>query len=155
MSETVEKEFNVSYSTVMVGCSLMGGFVHMENLPALLMGTLDFELSAFFYQREFGKLPEKHEDLKEAKVVEMLDKVKNYYRSSLQNAFTTQARNEQYQEEMQKRTQKAQAVRNFRDMNRPAPEGTVDELATRYGVSKSAIRTLKREGRLHELTQPA
>lgn len=155
MTETVEKEFNVSYSTVMVGCSLMGGFTHLENLPELLMGKLDFELSTFIYQREFGKLPEKREDLKEAKVVEMLDKVKNYYRASIQNAFTTQARHEQHQEGIQKRAQKAQAVRNFRDMSKPAPEGTVDELATRYGVSKSAIRTLKREGRLHELAEPA
>ncbi|CRP81746.1 hypothetical protein [Pseudomonas aeruginosa] len=37
--------------------------------------------------------------------------------------------------------------------NKPAPEGTVRELAAKYGKSISEIRKLKAAGRLHELAQ--
>lgn len=37
-------------------------------------------------------------------------------------------------------------------MHKPAPEGTVDEIAKRFNVSKSEVRRLKREGKLSELT---
>ncbi|WWV94314.1 hypothetical protein KEN51_CDS0024 [Pseudomonas phage vB_Pae10145-KEN51] len=45
------------------------------------------------------------------------------------------------------------AKQNFRDMNKPVPEGTVKELAKMYGKSISEIRRMKAEGRLGELTQ--
>ncbi|WWV93477.1 hypothetical protein KEN49_CDS0023 [Pseudomonas phage vB_Pae3705-KEN49] len=45
------------------------------------------------------------------------------------------------------------AKQNFRDMGKPAPEGTVKELAAKYGKSISEIRRMKAEGRLGELTQ--
>lgn len=44
------------------------------------------------------------------------------------------------------------AKASFKDMNKPAPEGTVKELAARYGVSLSEIRRRKQEGTLHELS---
>lgn len=47
---------------------------------------------------------------------------------------------------------RAQVASNFRSMNTPAPEGTVAELAERYGKSKSEIRRLKAAGELHTLT---
>ncbi|MOA68069.1 hypothetical protein D3C78_1955180 [compost metagenome] len=46
----------------------------------------------------------------------------------------------------------AQTKVDFRNMNKPAPEGTVKELAAKYGKSLGEIRKLKAEGRLHELT---
>ncbi|WAX23552.1 hypothetical protein [Pseudomonas phage pPA-N1803-4At.2] len=45
------------------------------------------------------------------------------------------------------------AKQNFRNMSKPAPEGTVKELAEKYGKSISEIRRMKAEGRLGELTQ--
>lgn len=44
-----------------------------------------------------------------------------------------------------------QAKTDFKAMNKPAPEGTVKELAAKYGVSLSEIRRRKQEGTLHEL----
>lgn len=48
---------------------------------------------------------------------------------------------------------KQEAANNFRAMNNPAPEGTVAELAAKYGKSKSEIRRLKASGLLHTLEQ--
>lgn len=44
-----------------------------------------------------------------------------------------------------------QAKTDFKAMSKPAPEGTVKELAAKYGVSLSEIRRRKQEGTLHEL----
>lgn len=43
-------------------------------------------------------------------------------------------------------------AQEFKKMNQPAPEGTVGEIAEKYGISKSEVRRLKKEGRLHEIT---
>lgn len=43
-------------------------------------------------------------------------------------------------------------AQDFKKMNQPAPEGTVSEIAEKYGISKSEVRRLKKEGRLQELT---
>lgn len=45
----------------------------------------------------------------------------------------------------------SKAKANFKSMHKPAPEGTVKELAAKYGVSLSEIRRRKQEGTLHEL----
>lgn len=45
----------------------------------------------------------------------------------------------------------SEEVKAFKAMSQPAPEGTVSELAERYGKSKSEIRKLKRDGQLHTL----
>jgi HD-GYP domain-containing protein (c-di-GMP phosphodiesterase class II) len=46
---------------------------------------------------------------------------------------------------------KAESRDKFNSQHKPAPEGTVKELAARYGKSLSEIRKLKAEGLLHTL----
>lgn len=45
------------------------------------------------------------------------------------------------------------AVNKFMSQHAPAPEGTVKELAKKYGRSISEIRRMKAENRLHELSE--
>lgn len=46
-----------------------------------------------------------------------------------------------------------EAANSFRSMNKPASEGTVAELAEKYGKSKSEIRRLKAANLLHTLAE--
>jgi hypothetical protein len=50
---------------------------------------------------------------------------------------------------------KEQRREQFNSQHKPAPEGTVKELAAKYGKSLSEIRRLKAEGLLHTLTEGA
>lgn len=50
---------------------------------------------------------------------------------------------------------KEQRRQQFNSQHKPAPEGTVKELAARYGKSLSEIRKLKAEGLLHTLAEGA
>ena len=63
----------------------------------------------------------------------------------------TREEKKQREEAYNKRQKSLIAKNNFKEINNVAPEGTIDELSRKYGVSKSKIREMKREGKLHEL----
>lgn len=46
-----------------------------------------------------------------------------------------------------------EVIDGIKASHKPAPEGTVAELSQKYGVSKSEVRRLKREGRLQDLIE--
>ena len=63
---------------------------------------------------------------------------------------------EQREREKQKKKVAEQQRKQFNSQHQPAPEGTVKELAAKYGKSLGEIRKLKAEGLLHTLiTQEA
>ncbi|MEG0868729.1 MAG: hypothetical protein RSG77_16975 [Hafnia sp.] len=154
---------NVTMSDAMVGCSMMGSTMSDPSYVAmLLLGDLDKNISVFLYYKKFETLPVYESDLQKKEVVELLNRLKDLHRNRFQDSINTEAENLERAERAEQRRSVAQrqrgflqAAHEFKNMSNPAPEGTVDELAARYGVSKSHIRLLKREGRLHELTAPA
>jgi hypothetical protein len=154
-------KLDVTLATAYMGAALMGS-INMSNVPMLLMGQMDKDISVFLYHKHYGKLPEYESDLQDSEIVGMLERLKGMYRRELQSLFNMGASDLKNEERHQQQLSKAQKARDLaktaaavREMNKPAPEGTVDELKERFGVSKSHIRMLKREGRLHELTQKA
>ena len=141
----------ITISDVMLGFALLGESTHTEGFAPFLSGQYDREISIAIYHREYGKLPTE-EDLSDALVVENLNKLKNALRTIINRAVSNLERLGAERSLREAKVAFNNAANNFKAMSKPAPEGTVDELAKKYNVSKSHIRMLKRENRLHELS---
>lgn len=147
----------ISLSNVMVGLSIIGNYE--LYIVDLLRDKCKFEISLVIFHKEKGRLPVNEEEmLKDEEVNEKYENLKNYFRSSFQRAIDAESNNLRREEEKKireenyvKRQKSIVAKNNFKNINGVAPEGTVDELSKKYGLSKSKIREMKREGKLHEL----
>lgn len=148
---------DISFSSVMVGLSIIGNY---ENyLFDILNDNCKFEICLVIFNKENDRLPENEEEMfKSESILEKYENLKNYFRNSFQNAINQESRHlkneeekKQREEAYNKRQKSLIAQNNFKKINNVAPEGTIDELSRKYGVSKSKIREMKREGKLHEL----
>ncbi len=145
---------DATMTDVMTGAYLLGG-MSMSTLPDFLSGKMDRIMGIFVFHQIHHRLPEFETDLQDQEVIHRMDRLKDYFRSPLQEAFNRLGSREPEQSKQPKHKVAPAARNKFHDlhaMSKPAPEGTVDELAKKYGVSKSQVRLLKRENRLHELT---
>ena len=147
----------ISLSNVMVGLSIIGNYE--LYIVDLLRDKCKFEISLVIFHKEKGRLPVSEEEmLKDEEVNEKYENLKNYFRASFQRANDAESNNLRREEEKrireenyEKRQKTIVAKSNFKNINGVAPEGTIDELSKKYGLSKSKIREMKREGKLHEL----
>ena len=128
----------------------------LQYVTMLIAGVIDFDLRcAIYHAGHKAQAPATVRDLMLPEVTIALDRYKAMWQAAVNHAIRMEEREEQDQKA---RTQAADFERvagQFKGMNAPAPEGTVDELCKRFGVSKSHVRMLKREGRLHELVDQA
>lgn len=147
----------ISLSNVMVGLSIIGNYE--LYIVDILRDKCKFEISLVIFHKEKGRLPVNEEEmLKNEELNEKYENLKNYFRASFQRAIDAESENLLREEEKKIREQNYEthqksivAKSNFKNINGVAPEGTVDELSKKYGLSKSKIREMKREGKLHEL----
>lgn len=147
----------ISLSNVMVGLSIIGNY--QLYIVDLLRDKFKFEISLVIFHKEKGRLPVNEEEmLKDEEINEKYENLKNYFRASFQRAIDAESDNLLREEKKkireqnyEKRQKSIVAKSNFKNINGVAPEGTVDELSKKYGLSKSKIREMKREGKLHEL----
>lgn len=147
----------ISLSNVMVGLSIIGNYE--LYIVDLLRDKCKFEISLVIFHKEKGRLPVNEEEmLKDEEINEKYENLKNYFRASFQRAIDAESDNLLREEKKkireqnyEKRQKSIVAKSNFKNINGVAPEGTVDELSKKYGLSKSKIREMKREGKLHEL----
>lgn len=147
----------ISLSNVMVGLSIIGNY--QLYIVDLLRDKCKFEISLVIFHKEKGRLPVNEEEmLKDEEINEKYENLKNYFRASFQRAIDAESDNLLREEKKKIREQNYEkhqksivAKSNFKNINGVAPEGTVDELSKKYGLSKSKIREMKREGKLHEL----
>lgn len=147
----------ISLSNVMVGLSIIGNY--QLYIVDLLRDKCKFEISLVIFHKEKGRLPVNEEEmLKDEEINEKYENLKNYFRASFQRAIDAESDNLLREEKKkireqnyEKRQKSIVAKSNFKNINGVAPEGTVDELSKKYGLSKSKIREMKREGKLHEL----
>lgn len=147
----------ISLSNVMVGLSIIGNYE--LYIVDILRDKCKFEISLVIFHKEKGRLPVNEEEmLKNEEVNEKYENLKNYFRASFQRAIDAESDNLLREEKKKIREQNYEthqksivAKSNFKNINGVAPEGTVDELSKKYGLSKSKIREMKREGKLHEL----
>jgi len=137
----------MSTKSPLIGFMILGDIAggNIDVLAGLLMDKYDDELLYSFYYEEHNKYPEGDEYLSSEKGREKLNQIKTIYRNAIADSMNKTAEAERMQS-------LKEALDGFKAMHKPAPEGTVKELAVKYGKSLSEIRTLKREGRLSELT---
>lgn len=148
---------DISFSSVMVGLSIIGGYEN--HLLDILKDNCKFEICLVIFHKENGRLPESEEEMfSNENIVEKYENLKNYFRSSFQHALNQESLSLRREEEKKQREENYEkhkkgivAKNNFKKINGVAPEGTVEELSKKYGLSKSKIREMKREGKLHEL----
>jgi hypothetical protein len=153
----MEKEKKIDISTVFVGLCLITEIFEDttgEKIGLFLGGMFDHEIRLAGFHRENQRLPSSMEELNsDPKASIVLERMKNIFRNLLKNAINAAAR-EEAQAEVRRQKQAFNEMKNkFNAMHKPAPEGTIRELAAKYNKSIGEICRLKAEGRLHELVE--
>jgi|SRR5690606_31730957 len=145
-----------SHASLLTALSILGSMSRFSSDGAVFIADLlvgfgdmpDYMRLIGFY-RTHGRLPENLEELQACeKSNKFLENTRNFFRTALQNAASDAASMLAREAEEQRCKTHVQ----FLNLNKPAPEGTVAELAERYGKSKSEIRRLKAAGLLHTLS---
>lgn len=151
-----DRVFPAKIETVSLGFMILGSTGDPQTIANILLGHYDYELSVMIHQREYQSLPQKPEDIQADAVTTKLGRIKDTFRNMI-NGMMQQESSRLAALDRQEARAKAQRMHqariSFENMNKPAPEGTVAELAKKHGVSLKTIRRMKQEGRLHELTE--
>jgi hypothetical protein len=144
----------------MTGISLMGKMYNvltgtavqkqdLQLIPMILTGHFDQELKCAAHMMEFGKIPDSKDRLESPQVTVLFDHLKWRVRSFTQGVIDLMAENDR----LKKEQARLRLLVELRERDRPHELGTVDQMAERYGVSKSEIRRRKAAGTLYELDE--
>ena len=131
----------ISPQQVFEGMALIGTS-DFRHLPFILDGTHEVAIKSAFYFVATGRRPMIKTDLNEDAVCRAYDAFLNTLRSGIERIFTAAAAE-----------QRREILAELKTHNLPHPEGTVAELAVKYGVSKSEIRRQKAAGTLAEFLE--
>lgn len=139
-------------SNVMLGMNILGSCAVIDDKQSaeiatfVLTGKFDKELLHLAYWRENAKAAENDELLKDPKYHAILERIKSFIRYQIQGIFDAADRHDREQQ----REMFTQMVADMKDSSKPHPMGTVAQLATRFGVSKSEIRRRRTDGTLND-----
>lgn len=138
---------------ILNGLSIIGSIVNHPDASTfglqsvkLLSGEYDHYIKAIGHYQLTGKIFEKDEELETPEVSAYVQRTKQMVRNMIQEIFDREAENFKQQ---QKRAMEALKIKLSKS-NKPHAQGTVAELATMLGVSKSEVRRMKTEGTLDE-----
>lgn len=136
---------------------LMGDLVNNINLwPSAMLGELDMDLLPGMFFHAHARDPISDEELLgDPEANRILSNLKLYIRNTVQGVVTQEACRLELEQKAESARMTERVNAQFRAMSKPAPEGTVRELAEKHGVSIGYVRKLKAENRLHELVQRA
>lgn len=124
---------------------------NVECIVMLITGMIDYDMRCTIFHILHKKYPVQVRDLMQREITSTLERHKDNWRAALNHAISLEEQQRIQVKERERQKNFLKTTKQFKAMNAPAPEGTVDELSKRYGVSKGHIRMLKREGRLQEL----
>ena len=137
--------------------SIIGAMQDIDKVDVwtlIALGHYDDLLPFAFFHIVHNKFPETQEEvLACTKCREGADRVKAQAKFNIQYIMRKADEQEQQENTRKQKQQAAQVSANFKAQHAPAPEGTVKELAAKYGKSLSEIRRLKNEGLLHTLAE--
>ena len=136
-------------SKIFIGASILADVVSMkrpELAPMFLMGNYDEQIRYFVYTVVHEKNPRTQTDLFCPLVLERLEAFKDEVRRTVQVLIN--AEQDRFHNEIQDRHDNVIAV--LKDSCKPHHLGTVSEIATRYGISKSEVRRRKADGTLDQ-----
>lgn len=124
---------------------------NVECIVMLITGMIDYDMRCTIFHILHKKYPVQVRDLMQREITSTLERHKDNWRAALNHAISLEEQQRIQVKERERQENFLKTTKQFKAMNAPAPEGTVDELSKRYGVSKGHIRMLKREGRLQDL----
>lgn len=132
---------------------LMGTIVEDFSVwPQLLLGELDTALlPGIFYHGNGRPAFSDEEMMADEKSAQALENLKRFIRNRINGIISQETARLERQQRKEVAQMQELAKQRFVGMSKPAPEGTVREIAERHGVSIGVVRKLKAENRLHEL----
>ena len=113
----------------------------------------DYLLRCALHLTEYKKVPETEDQIFNEDMDELLATLKRHVQMTLQRGINQEEKRLLQEGKRIEKAKADQVSKSFKAMSKPAPEGTVAELAARYNKSLSEIRKLKRDGLLHTLTE--
>lgn len=135
---------------IFAGLSIVADSIDFRNpkiIPFVLAGDFDNELLQTFYYTAHHKVAAGDEYKTDERSLYALRNLKDIIRHQLDTFFR-----QLEQEEKDARRMDVDRIRNeLRNSSRQHEMGTVDEIAKKYGISKSEVRRRKAAGTLHEL----
>lgn len=111
----------------------------IEKMTFVLQGMYDDYLNHAFYHTVHNIVPPAGTNFNNPEILDRLENTKDRIRSIFQKMIDDGIKAE-YQ----------CVIDAMKNTNKPHPQGTVAELATRFGVSKSEIRRMKSDGTLDQ-----
>lgn len=141
-STTTAAKMENFHSKVMLGMAVVGGIFQGEwdNVTFVLAGHHDVAIKCFAYHHQFGQAPASEAELDVPSVLLVLERIKGECRAAVQHVLDQEAKD-----------QRDELLAQLRNSNKPHAMGTVDQIAKRFGISKSEVRRRKTEGTLGEL----
>lgn len=141
----------MSASNVMLGMSYIS-YVLFPKTPEefgfhsvqLLTGEYDLQIKAAGLQVLHGKIYRDAQELEAPDVKAYLERIKSMVRNIIEDLFIKDDEDFKSKQKQQLEATKKKLL----DSNKPHTQGTVAELATKLGVSKSEVRRMKTEGTL-------
>ena len=112
----------------------------------LLTGEYDRYIKAVGLHQLTGNIFEKDEELEVPEVLNYVERIKQMVRNMIQNMFVQEAEDFKQQQKHELGALK----KKLSESNKPHSQGTVAELATKLGVSKSEVRRMKTDGTLEK-----
>ena len=139
MSHTEEiKDFT---KKAMVGLAIMGN-PSMNYAGGILVGTSDLEIKCGLYFYLKSKSAIYMNDLEIPEITLALERFKDFIRREIKHLF------EEHSE-----YKKLKLLEKLQTTNQPHASGTVAEIASKYGLSKSEVRCRKLDGTLDSFLQ--
>ena len=135
------------------------GFHMIQNWPDHALSFFntdpeqDYLLRCALHLTEFKKVAETEDQIFNKEMDSLLDQLKNHVKMTFQRAINQEEKRLVNEGKRVEKAKAAEVMQSFKSMSKPAPEGTVAELAARYNKSLGEIRKLKRDGLLHTLTE--
>jgi hypothetical protein len=112
-----------------------------QTLAFILVGKYEEELKCAMHMGAFKKIATSPEDLEKPEVLSMYSRLVEGIRSYIQGIITQELK-------MMKQEQMESVKRELAQSNKPHALGTVAEISTKYGISKSEVRRMKADGTL-------
>jgi hypothetical protein len=153
----VDKE--ISPMAVLNSASAFGDSAYW---PYFMLRERDFDLAILAYRDIHQKSPENTAQLREPAVLRNVDNLVTGLRNHIQRAVdrlsempasmgktVTPIATKSHRHDVSN----TRAAQTFCSMSKPDVLGTVDEIAKKFGISKSEVRRRKQDGTLHELSE--
>lgn len=141
----------------LMALGVIGDLADMEKVETwtlVAMGHFDDLLPFAFFQIANNRFAETVEEVQQCpKCKEAAERVKDQARFKINFILNRANEAEARQQRIDKKKHDQKVLDTFKSQHKPAPEGTVKELAEKYQKSIGEIRRLKNAGLLHTLNE--